>query len=48
MSKELAVDPVFLREEVKSKYREVAINPCGNITSIPADHLRDASVMIRR
>jgi arsenite methyltransferase len=29
MSKELAVDPVLLREEVKSKYREVAINPCG-------------------
>jgi SAM-dependent methyltransferase len=30
MSKELAVDPVLLREEVKSKYREVAINPYGD------------------
>lgn len=29
MSKELAVDPVVLREEVKSKYRDVAINPAG-------------------
>jgi arsenite methyltransferase len=29
MSKELAVDPVLLREEVKSKYRDVAINPSG-------------------
>jgi SAM-dependent methyltransferase len=29
MSKELAVDPVVLREEVKSKYREVAFNPSG-------------------
>ena len=29
MSKELAVDPVVLREEVKSKYRDVAINPSG-------------------
>jgi arsenite methyltransferase len=27
--KELAVDPVLLREEVKSKYRDVAINPSG-------------------
>jgi SAM-dependent methyltransferase len=26
---ELAVDPVVLREEVKSKYRDVAINPGG-------------------
>ena len=29
MSKELAVDPVLLREEVKSKYRDMAINPSG-------------------
>jgi arsenite methyltransferase len=29
MSKELAVDPVVLREEVKSKYRDVAVNPSG-------------------
>jgi arsenite methyltransferase len=29
MSKELAVDPVLLREEVKSKYRDVASNPSG-------------------
>jgi SAM-dependent methyltransferase len=29
MSKDLAVDPVVLREEVKSKYRDVAINPSG-------------------
>jgi arsenite methyltransferase len=29
MSKELAVDPVVLREEVKTKYREVALNPSG-------------------
>ena len=29
MSKELAVNPVVLREEVKSKYRDVAINPSG-------------------
>lgn len=29
MSKELAVNPVFLREEVKSKCRDVAINPSG-------------------
>ena len=29
MSKDLAVDPVVLREEVKSKYRDVAINPAG-------------------
>jgi len=29
MSKELAVDPVVLREEVKSKYRDVAFNPGG-------------------
>jgi hypothetical protein len=29
MSKELAVDPVVLREEVKTKYREVALNPRG-------------------
>ena len=28
-SEELAVDPVVLREEVKSKYRDVAINPAG-------------------
>jgi len=29
MSKELPVDPVALREEVKSKYRDVARNPHG-------------------
>lgn len=29
MSKELAVDPVALREEVKNKYRAVASNPSG-------------------
>lgn len=29
MDKELAVDPVVLREEVKSKYRDVASNPNG-------------------
>ena len=29
MSKNLAVDPVVLREEVKSKYRDVAIDPSG-------------------
>jgi SAM-dependent methyltransferase len=29
MSKDLAVDPVVLREEVKSKYRDVAVNPSG-------------------
>lgn len=29
MNRELAVDPVVLREEVKSKYRDVAKNPNG-------------------
>ena len=29
MSKELAVDPFVLREEVKNKYRDVAIHPSG-------------------
>ena len=29
MSKEIAVDPVALREEVKNKYRDVAVNPSG-------------------
>lgn len=29
MSTELAVDPTILREEVKSKYRDVALNPTG-------------------
>ena len=29
MSTELPVDPVALREEVKSKYRDVARNPNG-------------------
>ena len=29
MSKELAVDPAVLREEVKNKYRDVARNPSG-------------------
>jgi SAM-dependent methyltransferase len=29
MSKELSVDPVALREEVKNKYRDVASNPSG-------------------
>jgi len=29
MSKELTVDPVALREEVKNKYRDVACNPSG-------------------
>ncbi len=29
MSKELSVDPVALREEVKNKYRDVACNPSG-------------------
>ena len=29
MSQELPVDPAALREEVKSKYREVAENPHG-------------------
>ena len=29
MSDELPVDPATLREEVKSKYREVAANPHG-------------------
>lgn len=29
MSKDLAVDPVALREQVKSKYRDVACNPGG-------------------
>jgi arsenite methyltransferase len=29
MGKDLAVDPVLLREEVKSKYRDVASNPSG-------------------
>lgn len=29
MTKELVVDPVALREEVKSKYRDVAIDPSG-------------------
>jgi SAM-dependent methyltransferase len=29
MSEKLAVDPIFLREEVKSKYRDVASNPTG-------------------
>lgn len=29
MSKEIAVDPVALREEVKNKYRDVACNPNG-------------------
>jgi hypothetical protein len=27
MSKELVVDPVVRREEVKNEYREVALNP---------------------
>jgi arsenite methyltransferase len=29
ITEQLAVDPVVLREEVKSKYRDVAINPSG-------------------
>jgi arsenite methyltransferase len=29
MTEQLAVDPNLLREEVKSKYRDVAINPSG-------------------
>jgi arsenite methyltransferase len=29
MTQELAVDPNLLREEVKSKYRDVAVNPSG-------------------
>ena len=29
MSSETSVDPAALREEVKSKYREVALNPHG-------------------
>jgi arsenite methyltransferase len=29
MTKELAVDPVVLREQVKTKYREGALNPGG-------------------
>lgn len=29
MTEQLAVDPVVLREEVKTKYRDVAINPGG-------------------
>jgi arsenite methyltransferase len=29
ITEELAVDPAVLREEVKSKYRDVAINPSG-------------------
>jgi hypothetical protein len=29
MSRETPVDPAALREEVKSKYREVALNPHG-------------------
>jgi hypothetical protein len=48
MSKELAVDPVVLREEVKTKYREVALIQEGNITSIRESRLQGGSVMIRR
>ena len=29
MTEQLAVDPNLLREEVKSKYRDVAVNPSG-------------------
>lgn len=47
-SEELAVDPVVLREEVKTKYRNVAMTPGGNITFIQVGPLRGASVMIRR
>ena len=28
-SEDLAVDPAVLRDEVKSKYRDVAVNPAG-------------------
>jgi hypothetical protein len=48
MSKELPVDPVVLREEVKSKYRDMALNPSGHITSIREGPWRGGSVMIRR
>jgi hypothetical protein len=49
MNKELAVDPVVLREEVKTKYREVALNPGWGI-SLPywKAPLRGGSVMILR
>jgi hypothetical protein len=29
-NEKLAVDPVVLREEVKNKYRDVAVNPSGD------------------
>ena len=48
MSKELAVDPVFLREEVKSKYRDVAINPSGEYHFHTGRPLARRLVMIRR
>jgi hypothetical protein len=48
MSKELTVDPVVLREEVKSKYREVALNPSGEYHFHTGRPLRGGSVMILR
>jgi SAM-dependent methyltransferase len=42
MSNELAVDPVALREDVKSKYRDVAKNPAGEY------HFHTGRILARR
>jgi hypothetical protein len=48
MSKELPVDPLVLRKEMKNKYREVALNPSGEYHFHTGGFLRGGSVMIRR
>ena len=45
MSRETPLDPAALREEVKSKYREVALNPHGEFT--PGGHSPRDSAMTR-
>jgi hypothetical protein len=48
MDEELAVDPVVLREQVKTKYREVAPNRSGEYHFHTQGPLRGASVTSRR
>ena len=45
MSSETPVDPAALREEVKSKYREVALTRTVNSTSTPGGHSPRGSAM---
>jgi hypothetical protein len=48
MSDGLPVDPLALREEVKAKYRAVAVDPHAAITSTPDGPSRGASATTRR